>query len=74
MQAFTGKATGALTYSFIHAMENERKLTYGHMLTAMRNKVREAQQVLGLNAPFASSKSQVCLFKFVNILCLFQCD
>lgn len=56
--AFTGNAIGALTYSFIHAVENERKLTYGHMLTAMRNKVSEARRVLGINAPFASSKSQ----------------
>ncbi|KAI3789038.1 hypothetical protein L2E82_01825 [Cichorium intybus] len=56
--AFTGNAMGALTYSFIQAVQNARKLTYGDLLDNMRKVVREAQQQQGLNAPFASSTSQ----------------
>ncbi|KAI3815367.1 hypothetical protein L1987_15033 [Smallanthus sonchifolius] len=56
--AFTGNAVGALTYSFIQAVESTSNLTYGHLLDSMRKRVREAQQQQGLNAPFASSVSQ----------------
>ncbi|GJT00507.1 hypothetical protein Tco_0821676 [Tanacetum coccineum] len=60
--AFTGNAIGALTYSFVQAVQSARKLTYGDLLDNMRKVVREAQQQQGLNAPFASSTSQViCL-------------
>lgn len=56
--AFTGNAIGALTFSFIEAMETESKLTYGKLLNSMRRKVYLAQEVVGRIAPFASSKSQ----------------
>nr|GEV63981.1 hypothetical protein [Tanacetum cinerariifolium] len=55
---FTGNAIGALTYSFVQAVQSERKLTYGDLLDNMSKVVREAQQQQGLNAPFASSTSQ----------------
>ncbi|KAJ9561281.1 hypothetical protein OSB04_006441 [Centaurea solstitialis] len=57
--AFTGNAIGALTFSFIQAMETESKLTYGSLLSSMRKKVSQAQQVVGRFAKFASSTSQV---------------
>ncbi|KAL4588526.1 hypothetical protein LXL04_001417 [Taraxacum kok-saghyz] len=56
--AFTGNAIGALTYSFIQAVQSARKLAYGDLLDNMRKVVREAQQKQGLNAEFASSTSQ----------------
>ncbi|KAI3509390.1 hypothetical protein L1887_24626 [Cichorium endivia] len=56
--AFTGNAIGALTFSFIQAIETESKLTYGRLLTSMRKKVHQAQQVVGRFVPFASSMSQ----------------
>nr|XP_043622194.1 metacaspase-1-like isoform X2 [Erigeron canadensis] len=56
--AFTGNAIGALTFSFIQAIEANRNLTYGSLLTSMRKKVRQAQQVVGRLMPFETSKSQ----------------
>lgn len=47
-------ATGAMTYSFIQAMQNGHELTYGHLLTAMRHTIREASTGLRLNGPIAS--------------------
>lgn len=64
LQAFTGNAIGALTFSFIQAIETESKLTYGRLLTFMRKKVQHAQQVVGRSVPFASSMSQVFLTSF----------
>ena len=65
VQAFTGNAIGALTFSFIEAMETESKLTYGKLLNSMHKKVNQAQQVVGRIAPFASSKSQVFCFRSI---------
>ncbi|KAJ0734221.1 putative Caspase-like domain superfamily [Helianthus annuus] len=56
--AFTGKAIGALTFSFIQTMEKESNLTYGKLLASMRKKVNQAQQVVGRFAPHASPMSQ----------------
>ncbi|MED6108734.1 hypothetical protein PIB30_026821 [Stylosanthes scabra] len=43
--AFSGmESSGALTYSFIQAMQDEPKLTYGRLLNAMRSTIREAKQ------------------------------
>ncbi|KAK9069529.1 hypothetical protein SSX86_011433 [Deinandra increscens subsp. villosa] len=56
--AFTDKAIGALTYSFIQTFESESKLTYGRLLSCMRRKVNLAQQVVGRFMPHASSMSQ----------------
>ncbi|XP_051132195.1 metacaspase-1-like [Andrographis paniculata] len=36
-------ATGAMTYSFIQAVQNEPGLTYGRLLNAMRQTIREAR-------------------------------
>ncbi|XP_050211320.1 metacaspase-1-like [Mercurialis annua] len=48
-------ATGALTYSFIQAVENEPGLTYGRLLIAMRQAIREAKTGgLRLTGPIAS--------------------
>ncbi|XP_002525861.3 metacaspase-1-like [Ricinus communis] len=48
-------ATGALTYSFIQAVENEPGLTYGRLLNAMRQAIRGAKTGgLRLSGPIAS--------------------
>ncbi|KAL5564075.1 hypothetical protein UlMin_033822 [Ulmus minor] len=57
--AFTGNTlTGALTYSFIQAVENEIAsaglVTYGRMLGAMRHIIREAKTGIRLKGPIAS--------------------
>lgn len=53
--AFTGKvATGALTYSFIQAVQNEPGLTYGRLLNSMRYAIREAKTGIRLKGPIAS--------------------
>ncbi|KAG9145506.1 hypothetical protein Leryth_025009 [Lithospermum erythrorhizon] len=41
--AFTGKANGALTYSFIKTLENKPKMTYGQLLITMRKEIHGAQ-------------------------------
>ncbi|XP_071725672.1 metacaspase-1-like [Rutidosis leptorrhynchoides] len=51
--AFTGKAIGALTFSFIQAMETDTNLTYGRLLTSMRKKIYQAQQVVGRFTPMS---------------------
>ncbi|XP_076915541.1 metacaspase-1-like [Bidens hawaiensis] len=56
--AFTGKAIGALTFSFIQTIENESKLTYGTLLSSMRRIVHHAQQVACRLLPRASSMLQ----------------
>ncbi|KAI7741300.1 hypothetical protein M8C21_009367 [Ambrosia artemisiifolia] len=53
--AFTGQPIGALTFSFIQTIQNENKLTYGRLLSSMRKKVYQAQQVIGRYVPLASS-------------------
>ncbi|KAK6916129.1 hypothetical protein RJ641_018990 [Dillenia turbinata] len=54
-KAFSGNtATGALTYSFIQAVQNEPGLTYGRLLNNMRHTIREAKTGLRLNGPIAS--------------------
>ncbi|CAL5434359.1 unnamed protein product [Camellia sinensis] len=56
--AFTGDtATGAMTYSFIQAMENECGLTYGRLLPSIRNKICEAHK--RLYGPCAPPTSQM---------------
>ncbi|KAK7246747.1 hypothetical protein RIF29_41617 [Crotalaria pallida] len=49
--AFSGmESSGALTYSFIQAMQDEPKLTYGRLLHAMRSKIRETKEgIFGQN-------------------------
>ncbi|KAF8377317.1 hypothetical protein HHK36_030692 [Tetracentron sinense] len=50
----TSTLTGAMTYSFIQAVQSEPGLTYGRVLTAMRSKIREANTGIRLNGPIAS--------------------
>ncbi|KAK7328145.1 hypothetical protein VNO77_22241 [Canavalia gladiata] len=49
--AFSGvESTGALTYSFIQAMQDESNLTYGRLLNSMRSIIRGAKEgTFGLN-------------------------
>ncbi|KAJ1396507.1 Caspase-like domain superfamily [Sesbania bispinosa] len=43
--AFSGmESSGALTYSFIQAMQDEPKLTYGRLLNVMRSTIRGAKE------------------------------
>ncbi|KAF3435029.1 hypothetical protein FNV43_RR22116 [Rhamnella rubrinervis] len=46
--------TGAMTYSFIQAVQNEPGLTYGRLLNAMRFAIREAKTGIRLKGPIAS--------------------
>lgn len=43
------ESAGALTYSFIQAMQVERRLTYGQLLNAMRSTIRGAREEYGPN-------------------------
>ncbi|XP_057804002.1 metacaspase-3-like isoform X2 [Salvia miltiorrhiza] len=47
--AFTGTATGALTYSFVQTLEQEKRLSYGHLLIALHKRIAAAQDAVGLN-------------------------
>ncbi|KAG5000527.1 hypothetical protein JHK87_021599 [Glycine soja] len=38
------ESSGALTFSFIQAMQNESNLTYGHLLNSMRSTIRGAKE------------------------------
>lgn len=46
--------TGALTYSFIQALQDEPGLTYGRLLNVMRSAIREAHDRLRPNGKFAA--------------------
>jgi hypothetical protein len=56
LQALAGNvSTGALTYCFIQAVQNEPGLTYGRLLNSMRQVIRGAKTGgLRLNGPIAS--------------------
>ncbi|KAG6425059.1 hypothetical protein SASPL_115483 [Salvia splendens] len=56
--AFTGNATGALTYSFVQTLELEKKLSYGNLLLALQNRIGAAQQALGLNTNDSKSTQE----------------
>lgn len=60
MQAFTGIAMGALTYSFVQTLEQVKRVSYGHLMLALRNKIGAVQQALGLNR-YGSKAIQVCI-------------
>ncbi|KAI9176563.1 hypothetical protein LWI28_004338 [Acer negundo] len=47
-------STGALTFSFIQAMENERGITYGRLLNAMRQSIRQAKSGIRLDGAIAN--------------------
>lgn len=50
--------TGAMTYSFIQAIENEKGLTYGRLLNAMRHRIHNATADIKLDGPFFVRKMQ----------------
>ncbi|KAL3814405.1 hypothetical protein ACJIZ3_015673 [Penstemon smallii] len=57
--AFSGNtATGAMTYSFIQAVQNEPGLTYGRLLYDMRRNIHDIRKGL-LNGPVASLVKRV---------------
>ncbi|KAK6241343.1 hypothetical protein SCA6_006732 [Theobroma cacao] len=60
-QAFTGTntRTGAMTFSFIQAVQHEPRLTYGRLLNAMRNAIRDVKAGLRLNGPIATLINKV---------------
>ncbi|KAM1233014.1 hypothetical protein EV1_002690 [Malus domestica] len=49
-------STGALTYSFIQAADNNRGSTYGFLLNAMRHKIREAKTGVEMEPQLTSSE------------------
>ncbi|OMO87023.1 Zinc finger, LSD1-type [Corchorus capsularis] len=59
--AFTGTSTrtGAMTFSFIQAVQNEPGLTYGRLLNAIRNSIRDVKAGLRLNGPIATLFNKV---------------
>ncbi|KAL2460426.1 Metacaspase-1 [Abeliophyllum distichum] len=52
-------ATGAMTYCFIEAVQNEPGLTYGRLLNAMRKKIRDTKTGVLLNGPIASLAKKI---------------
>lgn len=68
MQALSGDtSTGALTYSFIQAVENDRGLTYGYLLNAMRQIIREARSGIRLKGPIAALVNKVFGTEFLQV-------
>ena len=74
IQAFTGMAMGALTYSFVQTLEQAKRVSYGHLMLALRNRIGAIQRALGLNryGPKAIQVPYVCMFifTFFFFLCL----
>lgn len=55
VQALSGNTvTGAMTYSFIQAVQNEPGLTYGRLLNAMHRAIHDAKPGSRFNGPIAS--------------------
>ena len=48
-----------MTFSFIQAVQNEPGLTYGRLLNAMRNAIRDVKAGLRLTGPIASLINRV---------------
>jgi hypothetical protein len=72
VQAFTSKvATGALTYSFIQAVQNEPGLTYGRLLNSMRYAIREAKTGIRLKGPIASLVNRLLCAELSQVILLF---
>ncbi|GFP98705.1 metacaspase-1 [Phtheirospermum japonicum] len=58
--AFSGNTpTGAMTFSFIQAVQNEPGLTYGRLLNAMRQKIRDTKTGPLPNGPVTSLLKKV---------------
>jgi hypothetical protein len=63
MQAFSGgAATGAMTYSFIKAVETEPGTTYGRLLSAMRATIRGGGGEVGIPGPLGAFFRRVITF------------
>nr|CAB3500616.1 unnamed protein product [Digitaria exilis] len=63
MQAFSGStSTGAMTYSFIKAVESEPGTTYGRLLTAMRATIRDNGGESGIPGPIGTFFRRVITF------------
>ncbi|PUZ40841.1 hypothetical protein GQ55_9G455100 [Panicum hallii var. hallii] len=61
--AFSGStSTGAMTYSFIKAVESEPGTTYGRLLTAMRATIRDNGGELGIPGPIGTFFRRVITF------------
>ncbi|CAD6211403.1 unnamed protein product [Miscanthus lutarioriparius] len=61
--AFSGSAsTGAMTYSFIKAVESEPGTTYGRLLTAMRATIRDNGGEFGIPGPIGTFFRRVITF------------
>ncbi|WOL03806.1 metacaspase-1-like [Canna indica] len=61
--AFAGStSTGAMTYSFIQAIENQPGTTYGSLLMAMRSAIRDASTGIRLSGPIVSLMRRVFNF------------
>ncbi|XP_062211449.1 metacaspase-1-like [Phragmites australis] len=61
--AFSGSAsTGAMTYSFIKAVESEPGTTYGRLLTAMRATIRDNGGEFGIPGPIGAFFRRVITF------------
>jgi hypothetical protein len=61
-------STGALTYSFIQAVQNEPGLTYGRLLNSMRYAIREAKTGIRLNGPIASFVNRLLCMELSQVL------
>nr|CAB3495727.1 unnamed protein product [Digitaria exilis] len=61
--AFSGStSTGAMTYSFIKAVESEPGTTYGRLLTAMRATIRDNGGEFGIPGPIGTFFRRVITF------------
>ncbi|XP_047947178.1 metacaspase-1-like isoform X2 [Salvia hispanica] len=60
--AFNGIPTGALTYNFVQTLEQAKRVSYAHLMLALRNRIGAVQQALNLNryGPKAIQEPQLC--------------
>lgn len=56
--AFTGTATGALTYSFVQTLEKEKRLSYGQLLIALHKRIGAGRETVGLTSNDSSSSQE----------------
>lgn len=59
--AYTGVPVGALTYGFLKTLEQERRITYGSLLTSMKKRISFGRRAAGLNSdePHLSQEPQL---------------
>lgn len=70
VQALSGDtATGAMTYSFIQAAQNEPGLTYGRLLNAMHQTIRDTNTGFLPNGPVTSLLRKVTRQKLTQVIC-----